>query len=119
MRCFFEREVRLHFSPAYIHQSEGVPLRDAGSGWLQEATLCIHGAKVEGEFSEFPIDLGSGRLQIGSNILENEIPVPLHRTEAVELRLESKWQGRVVIFVGHGVELELIGEPKYVDEFRP
>jgi len=112
--------VKLHFSPAYIHQSEGIPLRDAGSGWVQDAMLHIYDAKVEGTFAEFPVDLSDGRIQMGQNILENEIPVPLHHTGAVELRLQAKRQGeRIVIFTGRGAELELIGEPKYVEEFRP
>ena len=114
---FLEHEVKLHFSPAYIHQSEGVPLRDAGSGWMQDAMLHIYDAKVEGSFAEFSVDLSDGRIQMGQNILENEIPVPLRHTGAVELQLQ---QGeRIVIFTGHGAELELIGEPKYVEEFRP
>src|SRR5215469_10193567 len=60
---FLEREVKLHFSPAYIHQSEGIPLRDAGSGWVQDAMLHIYDAKVEGTFAEFPVDLTDGRIQ--------------------------------------------------------
>lgn len=117
---FLEHEVQLHFSRAYIHQSEGVPLRDAGSGWVQEARLHIYDAKVEGAFSEFPIDLSDGRIQIGQDILENEIPVPLDHTGAVELRLRPKWQERgIVTFTGRGAKLELIGEPRYVEEFRP
>ena len=117
---FFEHKVQLHFSPAYIHHSEGVPLRDPGSGWVQEATLRIYDAKVEGTFSEFPVDLNGGRIQIGQNILENEIPVPLHHSGTVELQLQAKWQAEgIVIFSGYGAELELIGEPKYVEEFRP
>jgi len=117
---FLEREVQLHFSPAYIHQSEGEPLRDAGSGWVQDSTLHIYDAKAEGTFSKFPVDLSDGRIQIGHNILENKIPVPLHHTGTVELRLQAKREVEgIVIITGHGAELELIGEPKYVEEFRP
>ena len=77
---FLEHEVKLHFSPACIYQSEGVPLRDAGSGWMQDAMLHIYDAKVEGSFAEFSVDLSDGRIQMGQNILENEIPVPLRHT---------------------------------------
>ena len=117
---FSQGEAHLHFSSVYIHQSEGVPGRDAGSGWVQKAVLRIHDARVEGAFSEFPVDLGDGQIQMGQNILNNEIPVPLCHKGAFELRLQAMWQGQVVVsFTGSGAELELLGEPEYVEEFRP
>lgn len=113
-------EVQLHFSSVYIHQSEGVPGRDAGSGWVQQAVLRIRDAKVEGAFLEFPVDLKGGQTQIGQSILDNEIPVPLHYKGTFELRLQAMWQGQVVVsFTGRGADLELLGEPEYVEEFRP
>ncbi len=57
---------------------------------------------------------------MGENILDNEIPVPLRHKGAFELRLQAMWHGQeVVSFAGSGAELELLGEPKYVEEFRP
>ena len=117
---FSQGEAKLHFSSVYIHQSEGVPVRDAGSGWVQEAVLRIHGARMEGAFSEFPVDLADGQTRMGENILDNEIPVPLRHKGAFELRLRAMWHGQeVVSFAGSGAELELLGEPRYVEEFRP
>jgi hypothetical protein len=116
---FSQGEAQLHFSSVYIHQTEGVPLRDAGSGWVQEAILRIHEASMEGAFSEFPVDLTDGQTRMGQNILDNEIPVPLRHKGAFELRLQAKWHGQVVSFAGSGAELELLGDPEYVDEFRP
>jgi hypothetical protein len=76
--------------------------------------------RVTGTFSEFPTDLGDGETQIGAQRLLNEIPVPLNHHGVFELRLESKWRlAEVVVFTGTGVELQLIGEPEYVEEFRP
>ncbi len=117
---FFQSEAQLHFSSAYIHQSEGAPLRDAGSGWVQKAILRIRDARVEGAFSEFPVDLWDGQIRMGQNILDNEIPVPLHHQGVFELRLETwRLEKEVVTFAGSGAELELLGEPEYVEEFRP
>src|ERR1700733_4758378 len=117
---FSQGEVQLHFSSVYIHQSEGVPLRDAGSGWVQKAILRIHDARVEGAFSEFPVDLSDGQTRMGENTLDNKIPVPLRHKGAFELRLQAMWQGQVIVsFTGSGAELELLGEPEYVEEFRP
>jgi len=118
---FSQGEVKLHFSSVYIHQSEGVPLRDAGSGRLGTGSgLRIHDASMEGTFSEFPVDLDDGQTRMGPNILDNEIPVPLRHKGAFELRLQAMWHGQVVVsFAGSGAELELLGEPEYVEEFRP
>ena len=117
---FSQGEAQLHFSSVYIHQSEGVPGRDAGSGWVQEAILRIRDARVEGAFSEFPVDLSDGQIQMENKLLDNEIPVPLRHKGAFELRLQAMWQEQgVVSFAGSGAELELLGEPRYVEEFRP
>ncbi|HXM95868.1 MAG TPA: hypothetical protein VOA64_16735 [Candidatus Dormibacteraeota bacterium] len=66
------------------------------------------------------MDLRDGQIQMGQNILDNEIPVPLNHQGAFELRLEA-WQleKEVVTFTGRGAELELLDEPEYVEEFRP
>ena len=57
---------------------------------------------------------------MGADRSDNEIPVPLRYKGAFELRLEAMWQGQeVVSFTGSGAELELLGEPEYVEEFRP
>jgi hypothetical protein len=117
---FSQGEAQLHFSSVYIHQSEGIPGRDAGSGWVQKAVLRIHDARAEGAFSEFPVDLSDGQIRMGKNTLDNEIPVPLRHKGAFELRLQAMWQGQVTVsFTGSGAELELLGEPEYVEEFRP
>ena len=97
-----------------------MPLRDAGSGWVQRAVLRIHDAKVEGAFSEFPVALSDGQTPMGQIVLHNEIPVPLRHQGAFELRLQSMWQEQdFVCFTGSGAELELLGDAKYVEEFRP
>ena len=115
-----EGEAQLHFSSVYIHQSEGVPGRDVGSGWVQKAILRIHDARVDGAFSEFPVDLSTGQIRMGENSLANEIPVPLRHKGAFELRLQAMWQGQVTVaFRGSGADLELLGEPEYVEEFHP
>jgi hypothetical protein len=117
---FSHGEAKLHFSSVYIRQSEGVPGRDAGSGWVQKAVLRIYEARMEGAFSEFPVDLTNGQTRMGQNILENEIPIPLRHKGAFELRLKAMWRGQeVVSFTGSGAELELLGEPEYVEEVRP
>jgi len=116
---FLQGVAQLHFASVYIHQSEGVPGRDAGSGWTQEAILRIDNARVEGSFFKFPTSLSDGNIQLGSQTFDNEIPVPLRHNGSIALRLIGSEGGEVVSFTGSGAELELLGEPEYVEEFGP
>ncbi len=80
----------------------------------------IQNARVDGTFAHLPVDLTTGRTQIGTDILENTIPVPLRHEGAFELRLQAKWEeAGIVTFTGSGAELELLGEPGDIEEFRP
>jgi hypothetical protein len=113
-----EGEAVLHFSCLYIHESMGTPGVDAGSGWVQEALLRISDAAVTNSFPKFPADLLDGHIKLGGTVLRNVIPIPLSHKGLIDLRLES-WNDAVVLITGSSVELELIGGPKYVEEFRP
>jgi hypothetical protein len=93
---FSRGEAQLHFSLAHIHPSEGVPGRDAGSGWVQEAILRMRDARVEGAFSELPVDLSDDQIQMEKKSFDNEIPVPLRHKGAFELRLRAVRQGQGV-----------------------
>ncbi len=108
----------LHFPCVYIHESMGTPGVDAGSSWVQHAQLRIFDPAVTRSFSKLPADLLDGYIKLGDEVLRNKIPIPLSYKGTVELRLES-WNDEVVLIAGNSAELELIGEPKYVEEFRP
>lgn len=111
--------VELHFSCVYIHQSEGRPGVDPGTGWIQRAILRIGDAKVHGAFTEFPVDLADGQIHLGEHRQDNFIPIPLSFRGALTLQLKAKWRSdEVVIFTGSSALLELFREPKYVEEFR-
>jgi hypothetical protein len=114
---FLKADAQLHFSSVYIHQNDGVRGLDVSTGWVQEAILRIRDAHVDGAFLQFPVDLSNGQTHIGDIILRNEIPIPLHHEGAFTLRLKAMWQETgVVTFTGSGAELELLGEPRYVEE---
>lgn len=110
----------LHFSHLYIHETEGVPGIDAGTGWSQQGKLTISTGIIEGSFSELPRDLWDGCLAMDGTVSENMIPVPLDYKGKIELRLESWAQVSEIISIsGKGARLELIGEAEYVEEFKP
>jgi hypothetical protein len=101
----------------YIHQSAGKPLQDPGSGWSQGGILRIKGPVMNGSFSDFPRDLHDGQITLDGTISKNVIPIPLSHQGSVELRLQS-W-GDAISISGSEVQLELIGEPKYIEDFKP
>ncbi len=116
----------IHFVSAYIHQSDGIPGVDAGTGWTQEALLRIGHGAIEGAFSEEvrkalgndrPHYLYDGSLRVGDKVLDNVIPIPLDVLADVELTLESC--GYTVRVKGTSARLELVGEAVYVEEFKP
>ncbi len=114
----------IHFPSVYIHQSEGKLFEDAGTGWSQEAVLRITDAQVDGVFSVALqvwdgeiVYLYDGSLRMGEVISDNLIPIPLRITADIQLSMESC--GETVRVSGTSADLELIGEPKYVEESRP
>jgi len=106
-------DITLRFSAAYIHESSGKPGVDAGSGWVQEALLHVRGGSVTGEIRELPCDVSSGNLRLGGQSLEM-IPVPLDYDGEVEISVE---QDGAMLITGTRVRLELVGTPRYVEEF--
>jgi len=59
-----------------------------------------------------------GALTIGGERHDNHIPVPLVSAAPAELRLIFDSVHAVTV-TGRGVRLQLFGEPRYVEEFRP
>jgi hypothetical protein len=110
--------VVVHFQPAYLHKSEGRPAFDSGTGWIQEARLILYEASISGDFPDWPCDLLGGEIMTGGERHNNLIPVPLDAAKPTELFLVCDCIHTVKI-TGQGVKLELVGEPKYVEEFRP
>lgn len=108
--------IEIGLGPAYIHKSVGVPGIDAGTGWVQNATIVLNGASVEGQIPDIPCDLSDGTLVIGEATSRNELPVPLDQRGQIALTLEPMRGGRLV-FRGEQIAITLLGEPKYVEPF--
>jgi hypothetical protein len=108
-------EIVLELSPAYIHQSEGRPARDAGTGWLQDAIIRIRGKGISGSISALPCDLWDGNLTLPDEYMDNPIPIPLSAEGDIVLQLTS-CSGESVQIRGDAITLQLRGEPKYVED---
>jgi hypothetical protein len=109
--------VIVQFMPAYLHKSEGRPGFAPGTGWVQDARLSFVDASVSGGFPDLPCDVIDGELVVGRVRHDNEIPVPLEVTEPTELRLIFDSMHTLTV-TGRGVRLELLGEPRYVEDFK-
>jgi hypothetical protein len=109
-------QVVLDFSSAYIHESDGRPAIDAGTGWTQHAVIRIKGEIVAGLLTELPCELSSGYLTLMGEQSNNLIPSPLDCEGNVELHLTSQF-GESVHILGNRVTLELLGQPTYVERF--
>lgn len=116
VRC--DSTVIVHFVPAYLHKSAGRPGRDSGSGWVQEARLIFADASLSGSVPDLPCDILDGEFIISDERHDNEIPVPLLEiADSAQLHLIFGEKQEVTV-KGRSVRLELIGEPKYVEQFE-
>lgn len=107
-------DLSLRFSAAYIHQSEGKPGVDAGSGWVQELRLHISDVSLSGEILDLPVDLWNGSISLDDQRFDNCLPIPFDYQGRVEVNLE---QGGKLTVIGTRLKVELLGQPKYVEEF--
>jgi hypothetical protein len=109
--------LEIALAPAYIHKSDGIPGSDRGTGWVQDALILVEDAESSVESFETPCELGGGTLKIGTDVYDNLIPLPLDRTAAVLLTLDSMWNDHHISIRGSSVKISLVGEPKYVEVF--
>jgi hypothetical protein len=109
-----DADLALRFSAAYIHQSEGKPSIDAGSGWVQELRLLISDASCSGKILGLPCNLSDGSISLDHKRFDNYVSIPLDYRGRVEVNLEQ--DGKLTV-TGTRLRAELLGQPKYVEEF--
>ncbi len=100
----------------YVHRSSGRPGVDPGSGWSQDVVLSFSGGTVQDRPTLLPVYLSDGSLTTGGGVLENVIAVPSVHQGPVHMELICVDDQRIVV-TGDSIELSLVGEPTYVDEF--
>ena len=117
---YFYGAAVLVFSHAYIHQSEGSPGRDAGSGWWQRAELVIQNA-TEVELPEvWSCEVSDGSLYLDGVEYSNLFPSSLPSHESAKIRLQvrdANGNYSVVEIAGGKAQFTLLGEPQYAEEF--
>lgn len=107
--------LRLLFSEAYIHRSEGRPGIDPGAGYIQPAELVFSGAEWHGLSPECTGALSDGTLTVGGKSL-SLIPVPF--SAAGELKAEFIFvSGAVLSVSAESVACSCSGEPRFVETY--
>ena len=112
--------ITITFSHAYLHQSDGVPGVDRGTGWSQRGELRISTSSRPNLPRPLPYQIDNGVLTLGGAEHCNEIPVPLSYEGAVALNLfvgDAEYRYSEISFTGSGVELVMVGQPRYVEDF--
>lgn len=111
-------EILVSLSRAYLHRSSGRPGVDAGTGWVQPATLTLEGATLICTSTVFPTWISDGHLRVGSEMHDNLIPAVGDFSGAVELSLVLAMGGTVVV-QGHRFVIQLHGEAVFVESYDP
>ncbi|WP_152051491.1 hypothetical protein [Tautonia marina] len=101
--------------PAYVHQSEGRPGFDSGTGWGQAVDLILREATVESLPTRFPMILADGAFSIDGSRWENQIPIPLEVHHVPVVFSVVTEASEALILRGEGASVVLRGDPRFVE----
>ena len=106
--------IRLLFSAAYIHRSEGHPGRDPGAGYMQTAELVFSGATWQSLSPECSGYLYDGTLTINGETL-SLVPIPLSATGNITANF-SFLSGALSVSAS-SVVCSISDEPRFVENY--
>lgn len=109
--------IEILLDTAYIHESEGRPGIDSGTGWTQCVRLIFHSPVIAGVWPAFPRDIWTGSLEVGRTVYENGIPLPVYTSAPAKLALVFV-SGEEVVVSGSRMDIETVGEANYVEQFH-
>ena len=107
----------LHFDKAYVHQSEGKPGIDSGTGWLQSIDLEIAGTVIESMPKDLPVDLDDGYLVVHSTKTENFVDLPINMHGDIELQFMTA-SGEELKLTGKHISSIEKSELEYVEDYN-
>jgi hypothetical protein len=100
---------------AYLHESEGRPGIDRGTGWTLPARLVIENGRYDRPFVSHSLWVIDGHISIDDSLLDNCIPLPFDKRGRIRLFLAGA-EGELAIS-GDRVYVEPMGPAVYVEEF--
>ena len=98
---------------AYLHQSDGRPGQDRGTGWTQDAELRIGTATLV-VTPPGPLVILDGAIDVGERVFDNLLPIPFAHQGPVVVTLNGA-EGKLHA-AGVGVTLTLRGNPAFVED---
>jgi hypothetical protein len=107
--------VVLSFRPAFVHHWDRLPTGWKGEGRVQSAELVIMGGSMVPVLADGVFEVSEGWFEIGPQVHDNLIPVPLEATATVRARLVLV-NAPPVELSGEGIVLRLVGEAKFVED---
>lgn len=127
------RTLVIRLSPAWIHRSIGIPGRDEGTVWNQDAVLRLDDALDAGAGREFPpwlvtgsnpkagrsgdYDIRDGSVSVDGVVIANCIPAPADLSG--DIRLLFEFGTATIHLAASRFRLDLVGEPEFIDVWRP
>ena len=99
---------------AYMHESEGRPGRDKGTGWTLPARLVVEDGTFDRPFASPSLWILNGHVAVGNRLFDNGIPLPFDERGHIRL-VFSGAEGELAIS-GTRVYLEPTGTATYVEE---
>ena len=100
---------------AYMHESEGRPGVDRGTGWNLPARLVIEHGEFDRPFSSPFLRVTDGHIAVGDRLYDNGIPLPFDEHGEIHLFLSGA-EGELAIR-GKRAYVEPTGAAVYIEEF--
>jgi len=97
----------------HVHETDGRPGRDHGTGWTQDAKLRIGTAKLL-KSPTVPSWILDGSIEVGERMFDNLLPIPFDHQGSVVVKLSGA-EGELHA-TGVGASLTLLGEPVFVED---
>jgi len=107
--------VQVRFAPAMIVKSQGIPLVDASTLWIQSGALVIEDAQIEGDLPVFPAVVKTGSMEAGGIKYVGSSQLPLDTQGYAQLTLSFGGEEHPVVITGGGARLDMEDIPKYVE----
>lgn len=104
-----------HFSYAHIHKTRGMPPRDTGRGWSQEAVLLMEDASLVTDRPSLPNTIVDGYLEaVGTR--HEPLPLPFERSGAARLYLRFADDSSLELR-GNNPTIKLLGEKVFLQDY--
>ena len=109
------KDLTLHFNPAYIIKSKGTILADGGSGFNQNLTIALKDCIVEVSSIEPATDLWTGFSIIDGIKHDNYIPMPLIVEKEFKISITGMTGGEFVAYANSAYIIEM-GNPEFIED---